>query len=172
MSNPKMMACKTCGQQIAKSAQVCPHCGARNFNVAAFLGVFFSMLLIMLAILWPVLSTPDAAEPQTIKWAQQENYMFGVGVDGYRGDNFPDGIYTFTQTSVAKGKPPIVWDIYTSYNRYNSITELKEDEFRGSVGGLENDTLYGSIEGKYVYVIYHGTSESSGVLNIQIDPLE
>ena len=26
----KMIYCKTCGEQIAKSAKTCPHCGARN----------------------------------------------------------------------------------------------------------------------------------------------
>ena len=28
--NKKMMACKTCGAQMAKSAKKCPSCGAKN----------------------------------------------------------------------------------------------------------------------------------------------
>lgn len=28
--NKKMITCKACGQEIAKSAKACPHCGARN----------------------------------------------------------------------------------------------------------------------------------------------
>lgn len=30
MANEKMVACKACGAEIAKSAKVCPHCGAKN----------------------------------------------------------------------------------------------------------------------------------------------
>lgn len=43
--NKKMVECKSCGAQIAKSAKTCPHCGARNKRhkvlgiVLAFLGV-------------------------------------------------------------------------------------------------------------------------------------
>ena len=28
--NMKMTTCKACGQEIAKSAKACPHCGAKN----------------------------------------------------------------------------------------------------------------------------------------------
>ena len=30
----KMVTCKTCGKQIAKTAKRCPHCGARQHQVA------------------------------------------------------------------------------------------------------------------------------------------
>ena len=28
--NKNMTTCKACGQEIAKSAKTCPHCGAKN----------------------------------------------------------------------------------------------------------------------------------------------
>ena len=30
--NPNLRDCAACGEKIAKSAQVCPHCGARHYS--------------------------------------------------------------------------------------------------------------------------------------------
>ena len=46
MSN-KMVACKVCGEQIAKSAKVCPHCGAKRKRHTA-LGVTLTVLGVLL----------------------------------------------------------------------------------------------------------------------------
>lgn len=46
MSKSKMILCKACGAEIAKSAKSCPHCGAKNKNrkglgiVLVILGIF------------------------------------------------------------------------------------------------------------------------------------
>lgn len=42
----KMMSCKTCGQEIAKSAKKCPHCGAKN-KKPFFLRWWFILLAII-----------------------------------------------------------------------------------------------------------------------------
>lgn len=44
--NQKMINCKTCGAEIAKSAKACPHCGAKNKKHTA-LGI----ILIIIAVL-------------------------------------------------------------------------------------------------------------------------
>lgn len=43
----KMMKCKTCGEEIAKSAKACPHCGAKNKKPFAALRIIFGILLII-----------------------------------------------------------------------------------------------------------------------------
>ena len=50
MSNSKMIKCKVCGEEIAKSAKTCPKCGARNKRgVRFFVGalLFFVGVLIL-----------------------------------------------------------------------------------------------------------------------------
>lgn len=44
----KLIACKACGAQIAKSAKVCPQCGAKN--KPSNLRVFFLTILIFAAV--------------------------------------------------------------------------------------------------------------------------
>lgn len=43
----KMVKCKTCGEEIAKSAKVCPHCGARQ-KKRVFLGIVLFIIGISL----------------------------------------------------------------------------------------------------------------------------
>ena len=108
---------------------------------------------------------------KTITWAEQHNYMFAVGVDGRGADEYPNGIYTFYQDLVKDGRPVAVYDIYTSKNYYSNSSLLRPEEYKGSVGGVSQETLYGSIEDKYVYVIYNGIKDvSTGVLKIDIEP--
>ena len=45
----KLVKCKTCGNDIAKTAKVCPHCGAKNHRSGGC-GVIIVALLILLAI--------------------------------------------------------------------------------------------------------------------------
>lgn len=49
MAKNKMVTCKTCGQQIAKSAKVCPNCGAKNKGlpkIAIIIGVILVLAII------------------------------------------------------------------------------------------------------------------------------
>lgn len=84
----KMVKCKTCGEEIAKSAKVCPKCGAKQkkHTVLGIILVIFGVLLIAIAIGengddWPKKvgdSTPtqkqDAQNSATL-----EETTFGVG---------------------------------------------------------------------------------------------
>lgn len=48
----KMLVCKTCGQEIAKNAKVCPHCGAKNkarVPVFAIIAVVVILIIIVAA---------------------------------------------------------------------------------------------------------------------------
>ena len=43
----KITNCKACGQQIAKSAKKCPHCGAKNKKgIPVWLGIVVAIVLI------------------------------------------------------------------------------------------------------------------------------
>ena len=46
----KMRACKTCGQQIAKNAKRCPHCGAKNKKGNAFLFILVIVVLLIVVV--------------------------------------------------------------------------------------------------------------------------
>lgn len=46
----KLVICKTCGAQIAKSAKACPNCGARQRNRHPILTAVLSLILILIII--------------------------------------------------------------------------------------------------------------------------
>lgn len=50
MANGKMTTCKTCGAEIAKSAKICPHCGAKN-KQPIFKRWWFWVLVIVLLVM-------------------------------------------------------------------------------------------------------------------------
>lgn len=54
----KIVQCKTCGQEVAKSAKTCPHCGAKNKK-----GGIVLPIVVVLLILGIVGSTGDSEEP-------------------------------------------------------------------------------------------------------------
>ena len=46
----KMLTCKACGQQIAKSAKICPHCGAKVKKKLPVLVVVLAVIVLIAAI--------------------------------------------------------------------------------------------------------------------------
>lgn len=50
MAKGKMTTCKTCGAEIAKSAKICPHCGAKN-KQPIFKRWWFWVLVIVLLVM-------------------------------------------------------------------------------------------------------------------------
>ena len=49
--NKKMTTCKACGQEIAKSAKACPHCGAKNKKPIFKKWWFWAIVVILIASL-------------------------------------------------------------------------------------------------------------------------
>ena len=109
----KMIKCKTCGEEIAKSAKVCPHCGAKNKKPLAVLRVILGILL----IIWGIgaigrgfsgSNTPDrvtSAEFESLSTGMTYVQVAGiVGFDGKlgsqvdigHGDEFKTELYTWS----------------------------------------------------------------------------
>ena len=70
----KLVNCKSCGQQIAKSAKKCPHCGRRRSPlernpVGATIGLIFLVLFFALVAL--VVSSSTGTEPEQLDNVQQ-----------------------------------------------------------------------------------------------------
>ena len=49
MAKSKLTTCKACGAEIAKSAKVCPHCGAKNKHKSV-LGIIGGVFLIIIGL--------------------------------------------------------------------------------------------------------------------------
>lgn len=64
MENSKMKTCKACGAEIAKSAKVCPHCGAKNKKHRLW-GIFLVVLGIIIFI--SAISDSGSAKPAAPK---------------------------------------------------------------------------------------------------------
>lgn len=113
-----------------------------------------------------------------LEWALDSNYMIKVEDSSFDGDVIKAGKYRFYPNNVSsfeKGEmieegTPIVWDIYISKNEYKNNNELKEDEYVGSVGGLEKDELTIDVEkGDYIYINYNETVDKGlGTLKIEM----
>lgn len=113
-----------------------------------------------------------------IEWALDSNYMIKVEDSSFDGDVikagkyrfYPNNVSSFEKGEMIKEGTPIVWDIYISKNEYKNNSELKEDEYVGSVGGLEKDELTIDVEkGDYIYINYNKTVDKGlGTLKIEI----
>lgn len=113
-----------------------------------------------------------------IEWALDSNYMIKVEDSSFDGDVikagkyrfYPNNVSSFEKGEMIKEGTPIVWDIYISKNEYTNNEELKEDEYVGSVGGLEKDELTIDVEkGDYIYINYNETVDKGlGTLKIEI----
>lgn len=83
----KMSECKTCKQQIARSAKTCPHCGAKNKKANPLLAIIAGIVVLVIIISAaggdnePVKvgeNTPIQTTPATTI-AQADNNTFRVG---------------------------------------------------------------------------------------------
>lgn len=105
-------------------------------------------------------------------WADTGNYMFAIEVSDFDGDVFEAGTYKFYPDAVDledPSKTPIVWDIYVSGNKYSDSSQIQDDEYIATVGGLEKAEYTGDLSaGQYVYINYNETlGEPTGMLQIQ-----
>lgn len=104
-----------------------------------------------------------------IEWAALDSAVFSVENDKFDGDSLEAGTYNFEETTVNKGKVPIVWDIYVSDKLVKKGYNFQENEFKGSVGGLNKQKLKLDLEkGQYIYVVYNKIiGDGTGTLNIK-----
>lgn len=113
-----------------------------------------------------------------LEWALDSNYMIKVEDSSFDGDVikagkyrfYPNNVSSFEKGEMIKEGTPIVWDIYISKNEYKNNNDLKEDEYVGSVGGLEKDELTIDVEkGDYIYINYNETVDKGlGTLKIEM----
>lgn len=64
--NNKMTNCKVCGQEIAKSAKACPHCGAKNKKKHPIL-ICFIILFVIFFLIVILASSGDSDEPENVE---------------------------------------------------------------------------------------------------------
>lgn len=82
----RMVRCKVCGAQIAKSAKVCPNCGKRRRGAGGIIGMIFLILAVVM-IVGAVIGTESAGPRKVGDTAREsgaaptatEQSVFGVG---------------------------------------------------------------------------------------------
>lgn len=121
----------------------------------------------------PQTEVPETKYESKITWAALSSYCCAVEIDSYDGDIIEAGTYRFYPDLVSgleNGRIAIVWDIYVSDKLYNQISELKDDEYQGTVGGISKNEITIKLEkGQYVYVKYNpvANNDPTGVLMIE-----
>lgn len=124
-------------------------------------------------------STNDAAQSKDTQdnsymtegdWALfDSNYLFAVEINDYGGDIYQAGSYKFELTG-ADEKNAGVFDIYTSNKLVTNSSELTDDMLKGSVGGINLDTLSLNLsKGTYVYIVPYKdlAYEPHGILKVK-----
>ena len=71
MSNNKMTTCKTCGKEMAKSAKVCPNCGAKNKK--PFFTKPWFIAIVVIFIIGAIASGGKSGSTNTNKVANKAN---------------------------------------------------------------------------------------------------
>lgn len=81
-NNKKLTTCKTCGKEVAKSAKICPNCGANLKNVS-IANVVFALLFVFLifSIIMYESEKPKRVDSNNINTAKQidDSPKFAVG---------------------------------------------------------------------------------------------
>lgn len=62
MARSRMKNCKACGNEIAKNAKVCPHCGAKNKKNNWWVGI-----IILAVLVWLILTISDTGKKEIQK---------------------------------------------------------------------------------------------------------
>lgn len=90
-------------------------------------------------------------------WALGESYSFAVEVDGFSGDIFQAGTFEFYPEEVNANKIQAIYDVYTGYEEYSSISDVTANcEFIGSVGGIMQESFTAELDaGCFVYVVFN-----------------
>ncbi|MDR0838438.1 MAG: hypothetical protein LBN99_02205, partial [Oscillospiraceae bacterium] len=65
MGKNAMVQCAVCGQEIAKSAAACPHCGAKNKKPIFKKWWFWAVIIVIVGIIGTATQGGDAQQPQT-----------------------------------------------------------------------------------------------------------
>ena len=70
----KLVTCKTCGSEIAKSAKVCPNCGAKNNQVGVAVRIVIALVaVLLLAMIVSSISGNGSKSERTDEGTSQNN---------------------------------------------------------------------------------------------------
>lgn len=118
MENRKLKNCKTCGTEVAKSAKICPQCGAKLKKGHPVLIVIIAFLVVIIA----VASSGNSDEPQKVENstpAQNTDISSSQDTEGEKKNTFTVG-----ETAALKGVNVTLVKVTESEgSAYNTPTE-------------------------------------------------
>jgi hypothetical protein len=126
-----MIACKTCGEEIAKNAKICPKCGAKNKQVSPVKG------LIALLILIAAIAIIAGNGKKTTNNAAKSGEEGSAAVSG----------------SVEKAEEPIAYthyDVTELFDALDSNAMKAQNTFKGQYVELEGYLGTIDSDGKYI----------------------
>ena len=174
----KIIVCKTCGAEIAKSAKTCPNCGAKNKKRKKKLLIVLG-IVIVLAVFFIVIGNGDSStqsgktDSETVTLSETEfkekcesvaykdiarnpadfegKYLkFKGKVIQVQENNYSDSIYRIDVTEDEYG----LWDdtVYVTYRRSENETRILEDDIVDFYGICQGTESYTSVLGGQVTI--------------------
>lgn len=158
--NKKMKVCKSCGEEIAKSAKVCPHCGAKNKKPSLLLIICIVLVILGLAVSCSGRGesekTPEnAASNAAIETSKEEEIVYtnitvGTLMDDLEAnalnaaDTYKNHSYAVTgklSTIDSSGKYISIVDPDDSFAIMGVQCYIKTEEVRNAVKDLSRDAI-------------------------------
>ena len=164
----KMMICKTCGSEIAKSANTCPYCGAKQHQV-----VYTVCMLIFLAAIFGITYTiydaiNNPSEPTEQQLTEPPIEISAVDLwdeycknevsadDAYKGKYLKlTGTIEDISADMLTDDPCIVLSSGDSLGLYGIQCFFTDEESRDAIGQLEDGqeiTIIGKCTGRNIVV--------------------
>ncbi len=164
----RMMICKTCGAEIAKSANTCPHCGAKQhqgvYAVCTLIAVFTFLYFVFKIV--DVINSPsepsaqDPAEPSieisaVDLWGEYCKNEVAAD-DAYKGKYLKlTGTIEDISADMLTDDPCIVLSSGDSLGLYGIQCFFTDDEGRDAIGQLEDGqeiTIIGKCTGRNIVI--------------------
>jgi len=154
----KMIVCKACGKEIAKSAKTCPHCGKKNkkpflLRLGILVGVVAAILAVLTIVENPPVMLPKAPSVSREEYiASCETYAYADmarNPDTYKGK---PSVFTGKVIQVMEKGKNVAYRVNVTQSGYSWSDTVYVDYVRSSDTEsrvLDDDiiTMYGNLNG-------------------------
>lgn len=154
-----MKKCKSCGNDIAKSAKICPSCGAKNkkpiYKRVWFILLVLVLLVIVISAIVNSTKSYDYSKPEAIVTVDEILDDFNTN-SATASEKYSDNVIAITGkvrtieeayvTLEAYNDDSWLYCVYVYFSDVNDAKTLTEGKTLSVVGICDNTTMFGDVE--------------------------